>query len=168
MKLIALDYNLQGHQISRRVEDLDPRHFTPAQNDHLANGIGVTTISCRGRTDYQPARSRRAPNEQNLTKPMRKRKVTEKKPRKLTRQERLMELIRRDIGVSLSELVGEFGIQRHTARAYISAVSRKHNVKAALREGRYHLHEEPGSKDLPRRRAGSLLPPSPLAEGPNN
>lgn len=57
MKLIALDYDLRGQQIGHRVVDLDARHFTPAQHDCLIRGIGVTTISCRGRTDYQPAKS---------------------------------------------------------------------------------------------------------------
>lgn len=142
MKLIALDFNLRGHQISRRVEDLDPRHFTPAQHDALVNGSSVTTISRRGRTDYQLAKSRSAPNEKSPTKPTRQRKTTEKKPKKVTRPERLMELIGRDIGVSLSELVGEFSIQPHTARAYISTVSRKHDVKTVLREGRYYLQQE--------------------------
>jgi hypothetical protein len=50
-----------------------------------------------------------------------------------------MELISRDIGVSIPELMGEFGIPPHTARAYISVVTRAQGAKAVLRGGRYHL-----------------------------
>ena len=54
MKLIALDYDLRGQQIGHREVKLDPRQFTPEQHRHLTMGIGVTTVSRRGRTDYQP------------------------------------------------------------------------------------------------------------------
>ena len=54
-------------------------------------------------------------------KPKRRRKASGDKPKKVKRPDRLMELISRDIGVSIPELMGEFGILPHTARAYISA-----------------------------------------------
>jgi hypothetical protein len=49
------------------------------------------------------------------------------KPRKRKqggRADKVMELLSRDIGVSLAELMGEFGILKHTARAYLSTIPR--------------------------------------------
>lgn len=60
------------------------------------------------------------------------------------RADRLMELLSRDIGVSLAELMGEFGILKHTARAYLSTIPRGRGVKAVLRDGRYYLQQEGG------------------------
>jgi hypothetical protein len=66
------------------------------------------------------------------------------KPRKRKqggRADKLMELLSRDIGVSLAELMGEFGILKHTARAYLSTIPRDRGTKAVLRDGRYYLKE---------------------------
>jgi hypothetical protein len=66
------------------------------------------------------------------------------KPRKRKqcgRADKLMELLSRDIGVSLPELMGEFGILKHTARAYLSTIPRSRDAKAVLRDGRYYLQE---------------------------
>jgi hypothetical protein len=67
------------------------------------------------------------------------------KPRKRKqggRADKLMELLSRDIGVSLAELMGEFGILKHTARAYLSTIPRDRGIKAVLRDGRYYLQQE--------------------------
>jgi hypothetical protein len=69
------------------------------------------------------------------------------KPRKRKqggRADKLMELLSRDIGVSLAELMGEFGILKHTARAYLSTIPRDRGSKAVLRDGRYHRQQESG------------------------
>lgn len=60
------------------------------------------------------------------------------------RADRLMELLSRDIGVSLAELIGEFGILQHTARAYLSTIPRGGGTKAVLRNGRYYLQAKLG------------------------
>lgn len=65
-----------------------------------------------------------------------------KRPRRKrtdTRADKLMELLGRDIGVSVAELVGEFKIEPHTARAYLSVAPRARGTKAVLRDGRYYL-----------------------------
>jgi hypothetical protein len=70
--------------------------------------------------------------------------MASEKPRKRKqggRADKLMELISRDIGVSLAELMGEFGILKHTARAYLSTIPRDHGTKAVLRDGRYYLSQ---------------------------
>ena len=72
-------------------------------------------------------------------RPKRQRKASDDKPKKVKRPDRLMELIGRDIGVSIPELMGEFDILPHTARAYISVVTRARDAKAVLQDGRYHL-----------------------------
>lgn len=61
------------------------------------------------------------------------------KPKQGGRADRLMELLSRDIGVSLAEVIGEFGILKHTARAYLSTIPRGRDIKAVLRDGRYYL-----------------------------
>jgi hypothetical protein len=65
-----------------------------------------------------------------------------RKPKQGGRADRLMELLSRDIGVSLAEVIGLFGILPHTARAYLSTIPRSRGTKAVLRDGRYYLKQE--------------------------
>jgi len=71
-------------------------------------------------------------------KPKRTRKAKADKPTKVKRGDRLMELLQRDIGVSIAEVMGEFNVLPHTARAYLSVVPRARETKAVLRDGRYY------------------------------
>lgn len=75
----------------------------------------------------------------NDHKPKRSRKANADKATKVTRADRLMELLQCDIGVSIAEVMGEFNVLPHTARAYLSTVPRARETKAVLREGRYYL-----------------------------
>ena len=61
------------------------------------------------------------------------------KPTKTKRGDRIIELMRRPEGVSIYELVAEFGTKPHTCRAQISVETRKRGLKAILIEGRYHI-----------------------------
>lgn len=72
-------------------------------------------------------------------KPKRQRTPKTNRPTKVRRGDRLMELMSRDIGVSIAELMGEFNVLEHTARAYISIETRKRGVKPVLKDKRYYL-----------------------------
>lgn len=77
-------------------------------------------------------------------KPKRQRqpKPEAEQPAKVKRGDRLMELMGRDVGVSIAELMGEFGVLEHTARAYVSVATRKHGVKPVLKDKRYYVPKD--------------------------
>lgn len=59
-----------------------------------------------------------------------------------TRNDRVIEMLRRSEGVTLAQMIKEFGILSHTARAYLSVAPRKIGKRAVLDRatGIYRLH----------------------------
>ncbi|CAM5377994.1 hypothetical protein ATER59S_01686 [Aquamicrobium terrae] len=88
-----------------------------------------------------------APEIAAPTKPKRERKAkaeapaTTAKPKRPTVGERLETMLRRPTGATLAEVMGEFGILAHSARAVISVQKRRRGLDVHFdrKTGRYAL-----------------------------
>ena len=127
--------------ITRKVKALLAKTVANGCTDDGATSALQIAKDIVAKHDLDPAKFEwpPAPVATAETKPKHQPKASGDKPKKVKRPDRLMELISRDIGVSIPELMGEFGILPHTARAYISVVTRARGAKAVLQHGRYHL-----------------------------
>ena len=66
-------------------------------------------------------------------KPHRAEATAKAKPRKgKSREQRVLAMLQRASGVTVAQMMAEFGVLPHTARAYISVVSRTAGCRAAL------------------------------------
>lgn len=66
-------------------------------------------------------------------------KKTQRPETRVKRGDRIVELKSRKNGVSIDELVAEFGNKPHTTRAQISVEVRKRGIAYKLEDGRYRV-----------------------------
>lgn len=90
----------------------------------------------------KPKRERKAKTKATAAKPRAKApKAETTKPKRPTVGERLEAMLRRPTGATLAEVMGEFGILAHSARAVISVQKRRRGLDVHLdrKTGRYAL-----------------------------